>query len=28
MLDAINKGLSSLMQDPYWEELKQKYGLI
>ena len=28
MLDALNKGLSSLMQDPYWEELKQKYGLI
>ena len=26
-LDTLNKGLEKLMASPYWEELKEKYGL-
>jgi len=27
LLDKLNKGLELLMKDPYWEELKAKYGI-
>ena len=27
LLETINKGLNMLMKDPYWDELKHKYGV-
>ena len=28
LLETINDGLTMLMADPYWEELKTKYGMV